>query len=341
MQTGAISSFGGTAMVIYQTLESYGIDAEAIFHKAGLTLSQVSEPGTRISVKVMLHLLTLTKEATQDPCFGLKFSDYVHPTSYHALGLALLSSSNLRSFCERLDRYFSFVSTGELIDFQESEGQACLVIEPAEAVRDTEVCRYFLDGTMSFIIKLIRLMYRPDFSPKNIELMWSIPPEEENCYREFYKTAITFSSPKTVLWFNPQDLEKPLPAANTQMALQNDQVVQEYLERMNRTDLVSQVRAKLIKLLPSGDCSREKVAKSLNMSARALHNRLEEAGTNYQETLDTTRQELAEQYMNQPALTVSEIGYLLGFSDCSNFSRAFKNWTGQSPKAYRIDLAAK
>lgn len=341
MQTGAVSSFGGTAMVIYQTLESYGVDAEAIFNQVGLTLSQAAEPSSRISVKVMLQLLTLTKEATNDPCFGLKFSEYVHPTSYHALGLALLSSSNLRAFCERLDRYFSFVSTGEVVEFRESEGRACLEIQPADAVRDTEVCRYFLDGTMAFIIKLVRLMYRPDFAPQQIELMWTVPEEEEKRYRDFYKAPISFAAPKSVLWFDPVDLEKPLPAANTQMALQNDQVVQEYLERMNRTDLVSQVRAKLIELLPSGDCSREKVAKTLHMSARALHNRLEEAGTNYQETLDSTRKELAQQYMNQPALTVSEIGYLLGFSDCSNFSRAFKNWTGKSPKAYRADLAAK
>ncbi len=71
------------------------------------------------------------------------------------------------------------------------------------------------------------------------------------------------------------------------------------------------------------------------MSVRTLHNRLAESGTTYQQLLDRTRRELAEQYMQQPNISVSEVAYLLGFSDCSNFSRAFHRWTGQSPSDFR------
>lgn len=337
MNKEVASSFGGTGMVIYQALDSYGVDAKKIFLNAGLNLGQLTDPGVRISTKVMLNLLTRVKEETQDLCFGLTYAEYVHPTSFHALGLALLSSSTLRAFCERLHRYFSFFSTGEMVKFEETDNQACLIIKPAAEIQDTGVCRIFIDGTMAFIIKLIRLMYQPDFSPDKVELVCSASPEEQLRYRNYYRSAIRFSSPSNVLWLDPSELDKPLPAANTQIALENDQVVQNYLENMNQADLVSQVRTKIIELLPSGNCSREKVAEILKMSTRTLYGKLDHAGTNYQEILESTRKELGKQYINQSAMTVNEIGYLLGFSNSSCFSRAFKNWTGLSPKAYRMN----
>ena len=96
-----------------------------------------------------------------------------------------------------------------------------------------------------------------------------------------------------------------------------------------------QVRSKLVELLPSGECSKEDVAKELYMSVRTLHNKLERLGSSYQQVLDETRRELAEQYMQQRQRSISEVAYLQGFSDCSNFSRAFKRCTGESPSQFR------
>lgn len=76
------------------------------------------------------------------------------------------------------------------------------------------------------------------------------------------------------------------------------------------------------------------------MSVRTLHNKLEKLGKSYQQVLDETRKELSEQYMQQQQRSISEVAYLLGFSDCSNFSRAFKRWTGVSPSQFRSTNAA-
>ncbi|MGI9221266.1 MAG: helix-turn-helix domain-containing protein, partial [Woeseiaceae bacterium] len=64
-------------------------------------------------------------------------------------------------------------------------------------------------------------------------------------------------------------------------------------------------------------------------------------GTTYQTLLDRTRRELAEQYMQQQNISVSEVAYLLGFSDCSNFSRAFHRWTGHSPSEFRDEAGSE
>ena len=49
----------------------------------------------------------------------------------------------------------------------------------------------------------------------------------------------------------------------------------------------------------------------------------------------TVRRELAEQYILDNSLTLTEISMLLGFSEPSSFSRAFKHWTGTAPSEAR------
>jgi AraC-like DNA-binding protein len=88
--------------------------------------------------------------------------------------------------------------------------------------------------------------------------------------------------------------------------------------------------------LASGTLSKQGVAEKMHMSARNLQLKLAEKETTFQDTLDTTRQNLASGYIEQSHLAITEIAYLLGFSDASNFTRAFRRWHGVSPRDYRV-----
>jgi AraC-like DNA-binding protein len=98
---------------------------------------------------------------------------------------------------------------------------------------------------------------------------------------------------------------------------------------------VMQVKTKLVDHLPSGAITEKDIADLLNMSLRSLQRKLEEKGYTYKQLLEETRRELAEQYIRNSRLSLGEITYMLGFSELSNFSRAFKRWTGKSPQHYR------
>ncbi|MBT6584015.1 MAG: helix-turn-helix transcriptional regulator, partial [Gammaproteobacteria bacterium] len=65
---------------------------------------------------------------------------------------------------------------------------------------------------------------------------------------------------------------------------------------------------------------------------------LKECGTNLSRAISDTRRELAEDYIPRADLTINEVAYMLGFSDCSNFARSFRRWTGKSPTEYRQQL---
>ena len=86
--------------------------------------------------------------------------------------------------------------------------------------------------------------------------------------------------------------------------------------------------------MPSGDIDQEEIARALHQSPSTLQRRLREEGTSYQQLLDTTRHELAIDYLREGQHSLADITFLLGFSDQSNFTRAFRRWTGRTPREY-------
>jgi AraC-like DNA-binding protein len=109
----------------------------------------------------------------------------------------------------------------------------------------------------------------------------------------------------------------------------------EYLAELDQDHITQKVKAIIIDHLPSGNVTDEGVARALHMSSRKLQRQLQSAGTTFNTLLNEIRQDLAKQYVRDQDISMTEIAFLLGFSESSAFSRAFKRWTGVSPSAYR------
>jgi AraC-like DNA-binding protein len=99
-----------------------------------------------------------------------------------------------------------------------------------------------------------------------------------------------------------------------------------------------QVKSKIVDLLSSGMVTEQDMANALHLSLRSLQRKLHEEGTSYKKILEETRRDLATKYIQNSRLSISEISFLLGFSEISNFSRAFKRWHGQAPSDFRAEL---
>ena len=333
------SSYASGALSVYQMIKQYGADPDEILAEAGLDATNFNVVGHRIDSDTFCRFLQLAYERCGDPGFGLRSSDFIHPTSYHAFGLGLLSSSTLRSYLKRWERFYACITTHATMETHDDPRGALLEYRffgPGDKYPEAE--RIMRDANLALVIKYIRFMYRPDYQPLKVELLYEPSKGMSAMYRQYFGDNLEFNADRNAVWVSHDDLDKQLPAANAELARQNDQVVVEFLARMDRANVPAQVHAKLIELLPSGDCSKTKVASALFMSVRTLHNKLEKENVNYQQLLDQTRNKLAEQYMRQQNISISEVAYLLGFSDCSNFSRAFQRWTGSSPSKYRDDF---
>ena len=316
---------------VAQALDERGIDSRALFARAGIDISTARDPAVRYPADQMTQVYELAETATQDPAFGLSVAEYVHPTSLHALGYSLFASEDLESFCRRIVRYFGLVSTNAVTAIEQTADEFHLSMLPAIG----QTAYVPQDAWLATLMRFSRFIYRPNFDPLRVRLRRPQPSTREERFLEWFHAPVEFGSPSNTLVFRAADMKVRLPAANAELARQNDQVVLALLQQIDRNDIISQVRASFIALLPSGDCSKHVVASSLNLSERTLQNRLMLRGTTYGDLLSETRQELAEQYMRQNRHSVSEIAFLLGFSEISSFSRAFRAWTGESPSHYR------
>ncbi len=326
------SSISSWALLVAKALEADGHDSEDLFRRAGLDPARLRDADARYPVDGMCRLWRLATQVTGDPYFGLKAAGFWHPTTMNALGYSWMASDSLRDALTRMARYGRLVSTVAEMKLEEFDDHFSFKIHPR--IGRPEVPNEAIDAALATFVYMCRVSYGDDFHPLRVETQ---RPEfdDPTRYLEYFQAPVEFSAPDNILCFTKESLEAHLRTANPRLARINDRVVTQYLAQFDKGSTAMRVRAKLIDLLSAGNVTQQEVADSLHMSLRTLQRKLSEENTSYKELLDETRRELANQYLRQATLSVSEVTYLLGFSEPSNFSRAFKRWTGRTPSEFR------
>ncbi|HTK97969.1 MAG TPA: AraC family transcriptional regulator [Pseudomonadales bacterium] len=328
-ESGNVTVVGGYVAAIIRALEARGVAIETILQACGIPRVPSNDPLTRIPLTSVRRLLAAAVDLTNDPYIGLYAANFLHAANLHALGYALQASGSLREFCERLARYFRLLSGNSRPELNVSAHEARL-----EFPLVTESPPLTDDVFGLFLVHLIAELSDGTIRPIRVEQHRPAPPDDGVRHRRAFGCPVSFGAPHTLLIFRAEALDLPLTGASRELAEQNERIVVAYLAKLDRGDIQNRVRAILLQQLPSGTATKEGVAGKLCMSPRTLQVKLSKSGTTFQDVVNETRQALACGYMDNSGLSITEIAYLLGFSDTSNFSRAFRRWTGRSPRAY-------
>jgi AraC-like DNA-binding protein len=328
------TSLTAVAKLIGDTLENvYDIDPVPLFDRVGLDTSKLHTAGARYPRAQILQLWELAAKASADPCIGVVAGLRIRPTTYYSLGFSFLTSHTLLGALRRLCRYHSIIASVPLkVEITSENDEYLLTVDYTDP--DFPAPPIALDSFLASIIQLGRAATTDEFSPIAVSLNRPASGNEKR-YLQAYGVAVNFSAGKDALHFDRETLEARLPGDNVIVAQANDAVTDNYLRSLDVDDVASEVRKLLLQMLPSGKVDRVSVAHRLNRSTSTLGRQLKDEGIAYTDLLEDTRRSLAEAYIEQRKYSLSEIAYLLGFSDQSNFSRAFKRWTGKSPGSYR------
>jgi AraC-like DNA-binding protein len=193
------------------------------------------------------------------------------------------------------------------------------------------------DVVLSVIMHMCRFNYGDELLATRVCLAHEKPPCAD-IIEDYFRTPVVYDAPASSLTLSKKDVDLKLTSGNRELALLHDEFLMKYLVEIKKGDIVQQIQSVIIENLPSGKVTDNLIARELNLSERSLQRKLKEKGTTFRNELDNVREMAAIQYIRNPVNTMSDIAFLLGFSEQSAFSRAFKKWTGTSPMKYRNSL---
>lgn len=317
--------------------EEYGLDPAPLFAKAEIPLGPPASPQTRYPLSSIRKLWQLSLQATGDEAIGLKTGFYAQPTQFYAFGYSWLASATLLGGLRRLTRYHKLLSTASVeINLTETSDSYVLSTGFPEASKAPP--KQGIDCGMTALLTLCDIVAGKEIRPLRVELTCAATVHPE-AYREALRAPIEFNAKLGAFHFDKELLLEPLAGGAPDIAKATDKVAEQYIETLDPNEVASHVRRLLVSLLPSGKTDQNIVASRLNRSTSTLQRQLQAEGLSYRHVLESTRRSLAEEYLNENKHSHAQIAYLLGFSDQSNFSRAFKRWTSQSPRTFQEDQA--
>ncbi|MEZ4222480.1 MAG: AraC family transcriptional regulator [Polyangiaceae bacterium] len=319
------------AALFFAYVEGRGADAGELLTASGLTREALSDVDGRIPLTSLYVLIEAAREALEDPCLGLHFATSLELADLDALGFLMITSATFGAALERMFRYQRMWAEGERYE-QWVEGERVRVTYeqygPARPAHVQMVQMAFCD----FVVNGRRFIPELEFDSVHFR---HPEPAEAGEYQATFGVPIEFGAAVDEVRFPSRLLDLALPDANEALCAFFDRYTRDKLDRLpGEQSVVARVRSLLRKLLPEGQVKVEHLAARMHMSTRTLQRRLGEEGTSLHAELDEVRRQQAL-YFLQAGVAISELSWLLGYSEPSAFHRAFKRWTNTSPEAWR------
>jgi AraC-like DNA-binding protein len=329
-----LTHFAPATNMLWKHIESCGHDPAAVFRKAGINPTLLKKSDARIAISHVDELWRLAVDLLDDPCFGIKMTESWHPSYVGALGYAWCASSTLRTAFNRVVRYIHVVSEDLNIKLVETPAGLKVIADLEDSVFTLPQHH---DVVLSVLMHMCRFNYGDELMPTEVCLAHE-KPHCEKIISDYFRIPVAYDAAVSSFTLRTKDVDMILTTGNKELALMHDEFLMKYLIEIKKGDIVQQIQSVIIENLPSGNVTDNLIARELNLSERSLQRKLKEKGTSFRAVLDNVREMAAIQYIKNPVNSMSDIAFLLGFSEQSAFSRAFKKWTGTSPIKYRNSL---
>jgi AraC-like DNA-binding protein len=330
----SLTHFAPATNLLWKYLESVDIDPEPLYKKAGIKPELLLNPNARLNINCVDKLWEQAAGVIEDPCFAIDMAEFWHPSQMGALGYAWLASSTLRRAFKRSVRYIHVVTEDLNLDVADTPAGLKISVDLDGSV-------FTLPQHHDLVLSILMHMCRFNYGEELVATQVSLAHPEPACSNkitDYFRTEVQFDAEQTCLIIARADADLLLPSGNKQIALMHDEMLMKYLVEIKQGDIVQQVQSIILDNLPDGQVTDKLVASELNLSERSMQRRLKEHKTTFRYLLDGVREMVAKQYIENPVNRMSDIAFLLGFSEQSAFSRAFKKWTGKSPVEYRNSL---
>lgn len=307
-----------------------GYDTDRLLASVGLTREEVYTPEAMLRFEQFRRLILGARELTGDPAIGLHLGSQMSLTAHGLLGYAAMSSANLGEVVQLLLRYFN-TRTRLLVPAFEREGRtASLILNESVPLEDVRIP--YMEVTLASLAGALRFLVGERFD--EAEALFPYPaPSYADQYREVFAGGVCFNADAMAIRVPVEMLDIPFPTADR---ASRDMALKQCEEELRRLEAHESVAERIRRTLMTAREQLpgiEELADHMAMTSRTLRRHLAAAGTSYKKLLEEVRRTRAIQAL-QKGMSVQQVAWELGYADPSNFARAFRKWTGHSPRHY-------
>ncbi len=310
-------------------LERRGFDPGPALAEAHLMPAALASFDNRLPHASVRALWEAAARIAGDSWFGLRTARDLPAGEYDLIDYLLSTSASVGAGIERSIAYARLVY--DHVNLR-------LVVEPGDArvVRRVPVTApHYDEFTLTLLFVRCRENSGVPWTARQV-IFQHARDHDDGTAAQLFGCPVTFGAPQTELRFAPSVLQLPQARADCKLLRILTRHADALLATLPAPDsTVGRVRAAITRQATREFPTLSSTAASLGMPERTLQRRLAAEGLSYSALLDDTRRELALRYLGNAALSVTDIGYLLHFSDPASFHRAFRRWTGESPLEYR------
>jgi AraC-like DNA-binding protein len=317
---------------MFSYLNSQNVDVDRFLRSLDLDPDEIDSPDTYLPLETYLFIEQAAAEYVEDPYLGLHMGEHVEAGSWSILGYMMMNCNTLGEAFEKSARYQRII--GNLIEGKASIGWGKVKVKLMTPPQTPEMPRHCFESALASTVTMMRTLTGKDLSP--VEVTFSYPePESLEEYERVFRCPVLFDQPHTSMTIDIGIINTPITHANPELLGYFERYAQEFLAEMERQSEYTQAVTKiLLARMNDESMTIRNVARELAMSVRTLQKRLKEEGVVFSELQRDVREKLAKKYLREE-YTVESITYLLGYSEPSTFRKAFKKWSGYTPKEYR------
>lgn len=317
-----------------------GKNLALLCEKIGIDPKELDNPKKNISLEKVENAWKYGTRISKDPLLGLHLGAKGVFSDFGIVGFIMESSPDVATAFERGCHYNSLLSGLVKVKYHQKIKSAVISISPIPLVSQNYAltAKHVVDETMSFVANCVQKLSGKKIVPQVANFTYAPPISQYNEYENIFSADMAFNQNENSLVYDLVQLKTPVIGYNqTLFEMLNDQAEQILNNLSNQDSYANSVKKTIIQLFNQRFPTIELVAETMNSSVQSLQLKLKLENETFQHLLDDIRKEFAIRYMKNKDLTISEVGYLLGFSEISVFISSFKRWTGISPSEFQTN----
>lgn len=322
----------GPVCALPELLREFRVDPAAVIQGTGLDPRVFENPNANMAYRDFCRLLQACVTATGCGHFGLLLGQRAGLTELGNVAALARHAPDVMTALRDFETYlhvFDRACTVSLVVDGDTAIFSYAIIAPDLAATDQ-----MYDMCLGITFNVTKELCGPGFRPSAVMLPHR-PPPDPRIFKRFFNTAIIFDAEVAAVAFPATWLKQPPQCSDPALR-------EAYLRAVVAAAAVThrpvseRVRGLLCSGLPRRQCNETEIAASMSINVSTLRRRLQREGISFRQIVAETRYEVAKHFLLHSHVSLDRLSALLGYSEHSAFSRAFRTWAGMAPKAWQL-----